>query len=82
MSENETEKILKEVLGHLLIEHGLPWTLDYDWTTHVVAKDGTIIAKCSHSEQARAIIRYAERLQVELEEAGREIERMLAAGEI
>lgn len=82
MSEKEVELILKAVLGELLRKHSLPWTMDWDWCDRVIAKDGTIIAKCSNPELARAIIQYAEQYQAELDKSGEEIDRKLASGEI
>ena len=37
------------------IQHPLPWHLEHDWTTEVVASDGYIVAKCSEQDALKVI---------------------------
>lgn len=38
--------LLNQVFFSVLLAHPLPWRVEWDWTHEVVARDGTIIAKC------------------------------------
>lgn len=65
--KTQTELLFNPMLDQLLERHPLPWTAQHDWTLEVIATDGTIIAKCLRSDQAQAIINFAERRQAVLD---------------
>lgn len=75
--KTQTELLFNPILDQILERHPLPWTAKQDWTLEVIAADGTIIAKCLRSDQAQAIINFAERRQAVLNSRIEETERFL-----
>lgn len=55
------------------LAHPLPWRIEQDWTTEVVASDGHIVAKCS-AEDAQKVIEWAESMEAKLSKDADEIE--------
>ena len=58
------------------LAHPLPWRLEQDWTTEVIASDGYIVAKCS-AEDAQKVIEWAESMEVKMDQVAKEIENEL-----
>jgi len=58
------------------LAHPLPWRLEQDWTTEVVALDGHIVAKCS-AEDAQKVIEWAESMKEKMDQVAEEIENEL-----
>lgn len=58
------EEAARALVFHLVCEHPPPWRVEQDWSFEVIAADGHVVAKCSASQDAEAIVEIASAIVV------------------
>lgn len=56
----ERAEMADTLVFQAVLNHGLPWTIEHDWTYEVTARDGYTVAKCMEEGEAQRIIAFAE----------------------
>lgn len=58
-------RLCRELVFQNMLQHPLPWRVEQDWTSEVLASDGYCIAKCS-AVDAKEVVAFAQEIEKEL----------------